>query len=83
MIALGLINIAMLYSVALKRWEAVAIAGLGLIYWIYALLRSHSIGAFVRSTTNTMAMVVMATAVIMVGVEIWSRQQALRGRVRT
>lgn len=83
MIALGLINIAMLYSVALKRWEAVAIAGLGLIYWIYALLRSHSIEAFVRATTTTMAIVVIATTVIMVGVEIWFRQQALRGRVRT
>ncbi|NMP24080.1 capsular biosynthesis protein [Sulfobacillus sp. DSM 109850] len=84
MIALGLINIAMLYSVALKRWEAVAIAGFGLIYWIYSLLRSHSVGAFVRATTNTMVTVLVVSALVMVGVELWTRGgRPFRGRVRT
>ncbi|MDA8205035.1 MAG: capsular biosynthesis protein [Thermaerobacter sp.] len=70
MIALGLINIAMLYSVASKRWEAIATTSLGLGVWIWRLSHSHSVGAFVRATTSTMAAVCVATAAIMVAVEI-------------
>ncbi len=79
MIALGLINIAMLYSVALKRWEAIVTTGIGLVYWIWRLARSHSVGGFVRATTNTMMAVLLATVVMMVALEVWSRR---RGGVR-
>lgn len=70
MIALGFINIAMLYSVALKRWEAIIATGVGLLFWIWLLLQSHSIGGFVRYTTNTMVVVLIATAVTMLVVEM-------------
>lgn len=65
MIALGLINIAMLYSVAMSRWEVIATTGLGLMIWIYRLLYSHSLGAFVHATTDTMVGVLVATVIVM------------------
>lgn len=83
MIALGLINIAMLYSVALKRWEAIVTSGLGLIVWIWRLTASHSIAAFVRNTTVTMVAALAATILIMMAVEVWARPKpVLRRRVR-
>ena len=83
MIALGLINIAMLYSVASKRWEAIVTTGLGLIVWIWRLTASHSIAAFVRNTTLTMVSALAATVLIMMAVEVWARPKAmLRRRVR-
>lgn len=84
MIALGFINIAMLYSVALKRWEAVVTSGLGLLYWIWRLLHSHSVDHFVQATTNTMVVVLLATVVMMVAVELWTRRRRLvRERVQS
>ena len=83
MIALGLINIAMLYSVALKRWEAIITTGLGLSVWIWRLTASHSIAAFVRNTTLTMVSALAATVLIMMAMEVWVRPKpALRRRLR-
>ena len=74
MIALGLINITMLYSVAQKRWEVIATTGLGLVYWIWRLFRSHNIGTFVRATTHTMVGVLVATVVVMGFMELRMRR---------
>ncbi len=82
MISLGFINIAMLYSVALKRWEVIATTGLGLTAWIWRLLRAHSVGSFVRDTTSTMVIILLATVIIMVVVEMRGGQSHWRKRVR-
>ncbi|PSR21874.1 MAG: capsular biosynthesis protein [Sulfobacillus acidophilus] len=80
MIALGLINIAMLYSVALKRWEAIATTALGLVIWLWRLAVSHNIGALTRATTVTMGATLLVTAVVVLLVEL---QEDIRGeRVR-
>lgn len=73
MIALGFINIAMLYSVARKRWEAITTTGLGLIVWVIRLSHSHTIGEFVRSTTTTLVAALLATVVVMVAVKAYGQ----------
>ncbi len=73
MIALGFINIAMLYSVALKRWEAITTTGLGLIVWVIRLSHAHTIGEFVRSTTTTLVAALLATVVVMMAAKAYGR----------
>lgn len=80
MIALGLLNIAMLYSVALKRWEAVISVSAGYIVWVWRLIGSHSVSQFVKSTTSTMAVTLLATVLLMVGVEVWMAHATLHLR---
>lgn len=83
MIALGFINIAMLYSVALKRWEAVATTGLGLVAWVWRLSRSHSIASFVRVTTTTLILAFVATVLVMAAADVYRGSRgALQRRVR-
>ncbi len=83
MIALGLINIAMLYSVALKRWAAIAATGAGWAIWVWRLTKSHSIAGFVMATTVTMTLVLAATGVTMVATRAWQMPNGLvRRRVR-
>lgn len=83
MIALGFINIAMLYSVALKRWEVIATTGLGLVVWVWRLSLAHTIEDFVRATTSTLVAVFAATVVVMVVVEVYGGGPGLiRRRVR-
>ena len=80
MISLGFINIAMLYSVALKRWEAIATTGLGLSIWIWRLMHAHSVGSFVAHTTTTMVATLVATVIIMVVVEMRGGPRNLLGK---
>lgn len=68
MASLGLNNIVMLYSVALKRWEVVAASDLGLLYWIWQMARLHHFSSFVYVTAQTqMALAVLVVGVIVVG----------------
>ncbi|MCY0878737.1 MAG: capsular biosynthesis protein [Firmicutes bacterium] len=80
MIALGLINIAMLYSVALKRWAAIATAGAGWGVWVWRLAHAHSIAAFVTATTATMGVALAATAMTMVATRAWQVPKGLAKR---
>lgn len=83
MIALGFINIAMLYSVALKRWEAIATTGVGLVVWVWRLARAHSISAYVEVTASTLVAALVATVLVMVAVQLYRAWQGpLSGRVR-
>jgi O-antigen/teichoic acid export membrane protein len=81
MIALGLINIAMLYSVALKRWEAIGTTAVGLFVWLWRLAVSHSIGGLTRVTTVTMGLTLLATVVTIVAAEVQGPVQGERVRV--
>lgn len=83
MIALGFINIAMLYSVALKRWEAIATTGMGLLVWVWRLSQAHTLGTFAEATTTTMVAAFAATVVVMAIVDLTGKSlRPLRGRVR-
>lgn len=55
MMALGLLNILMLFSVSQSRWEIIGTSGLGFVIWVIWLFHSHSVAAFVTSTTHIMA----------------------------
>ncbi len=74
MVALGLNNIVMLYSVALKRWEVLAASGLGLVYWIWRMTGLHQFRGFVRVTAQTqVAITLLAVAVIGIGALVRSQ----------
>ncbi len=79
MICLGLLNIAMLYSVAQSRWEVIATTGGGLVYWIWALAHDHSLGAFAVSTTHIM----MVTLIVTAGMMTWAQAVQAHAKVRT
>jgi hypothetical protein len=80
MIALGFINIAMLYSVALKRWEAVATTGLGLVVWVWRLAHAHTIQAYVGITASTLIAVFAATILVMTALQVYRGWQGPLGR---
>ncbi len=68
MMALGLNNIVMLYSVALKRWEVIAASGAGLSYWVWRLTGLHRFSGFVFVTARTqVAVTMLAVAVTVLG----------------
>lgn len=69
MVSLGLLNIVMLYSVARKRWLVIISTSIGLGTWVYRLLSSHTIAAFVHVTTDVMVLTLLASLVLLVGVE--------------
>lgn len=74
MASLGLNNIVMLYSVALKRWEVVVGSGIGLLYWIWQMTQLHHFSSFVYVTAQTqMVLAVLAVFVTLVGAVVRNR----------
>ena len=67
MMALGLLNIAMLYSVADRHWSVVAAAGAGTGYWLWALFGQRTVADMVRTTTHILLVMAVVTAAVMAG----------------
>jgi hypothetical protein len=61
MIALGLLNVLLLFTVALRRWLGVGVAAAGYLVWVLALLAERSIAGFTAATAVTMTLTVLAT----------------------
>ncbi len=78
MISLGLLNIAMLYSVAQGRWEIVVTVGCGLLYWVWVLIHDHSLGRFVISTTHIMFGIMCITLVTSGLAQLWGAYVKVR-----
>jgi len=82
MMALGLLNILMLFSVAENRWAVIGTTGLGLVWWIGRLLYSHSVAAFVAGTTGTMLWVLGVTVGLLAWLE-WGGRLSWRRKLRS
>ncbi len=54
MMTLGLVNITLMHAVATKRWLPMAMAGLGIVVWIWALFMDASVKELVQSTEMVM-----------------------------
>lgn len=80
MIALGFLNIAMLYSVAQKRWQVIATTGAGLVYWVYRLALVGTVGGFVHATTQTMVVTAAVTGATFVFLRWWPGRLKLKPR---
>ncbi|WP_053958686.1 lipopolysaccharide biosynthesis protein [Sulfobacillus thermosulfidooxidans] len=78
MICLGFLNIAMLYSVARRRWEVVLTTGVGLLYWIWALVHDHTLGRFVVSTTHIMFAIMCITVIAMAVTQVFEMRLKVR-----
>ncbi|AUW95565.1 capsular biosynthesis protein [Sulfobacillus thermotolerans] len=65
MIGLGLLNIAMFYSIAQSRWEVITTTGCGLLVWTWTLVHDHTLRAFTLSTAHILVATVAATGVVM------------------
>ncbi len=54
MMALGLLNITLMYAVATKRWAPLAVAGVGITIWVWTLLGERSVAGMVHTTVLVM-----------------------------
>lgn len=78
MMALGIINFVMLYSVALERWEVIISTTIGLVYWIWVLMHVHHVVQLVYRTTEIMVGILMGTLIILVGISRWGRNRQIK-----
>lgn len=78
MVALGFLNLAMMYSVARKRWEPIMAVALGVVYWLWQLLRARTFGEFVHATFSVMGSTLGVTCCVMAAIA-WLASN--RGRI--
>lgn len=80
MVALGLLNLLLLYAVAVKRWEGLVPAGLGMGCWVWGLWHAPRLGDFVFWTTAVSVGTLLATVAVM-AIWPWARQLGRRAVV--
>jgi len=66
MMAVGFLNITLMYAVASKRWAPMALVGLGIIVWVGGLSLQNTFAGFVNATVVIMG----ATAAAAMGMQI-------------